>query len=77
MSSVNMCACSTMSDSATPWNLARQAPLSMKVSRQEFWSRLPFPTPGNLPHLGIEPTYPASLESHASAGAFYATWETP
>ena len=33
----------------TPWTVAYQAPLSMELSRQEYWSRLPFPTPGNLP----------------------------
>ena len=34
--------------------IACQAPLSMKFSRQEYWSGLPFPTPGDLPDLGIE-----------------------
>ena len=48
--------CSVLSDSlATPWSAARQAPLSMGVSRQEHWSRLPFPPPGDLPDPGIEP----------------------
>ena len=49
---------------ATPWTVAHQAPLSMGFSRQEYWSGLPFPTPGDLPHPGIEPT---SLESPALA----------
>ena len=40
---------------ATPWTLARQAPLSMGFSRQEYWSGLPFPSPGDLPDPGIEP----------------------
>ena len=40
---------------ATPWTVAHQTPLSMKFSRQEYWSRLPFPTPGDLPNPGIEP----------------------
>ena len=44
-----------MSDSATPWTIARQAPQSMGLSRQEHWSGLPFPPPGDLPNLGIEP----------------------
>ena len=44
---------------ATPWTVARQAPLSMKFSRQEYWSGLPFPSPGNLPDPGIEPGSPA------------------
>ena len=38
-----------------PWTLAGQAPLSMEFSRQEYWSGLPFPSPGDLPNLGIEP----------------------
>ena len=48
-----------MSDSATSWTIARQAPLSMEFSRQEYWIGLPFPSPGNLPNPGIEPRYPA------------------
>ena len=43
----------------TPWTLARQAPLSMEFSRQEYWSGLPFPSPGDLPNPGIEPRSPA------------------
>ena len=43
----------------TPWTLAYQAPSSMGFSRQEYWSRLPFPSPGNLPNPGIEPGSPA------------------
>ena len=39
----------------TPWMVARQAPLSMGFSRQEYWSGLPFLSPGDLPDLGIEP----------------------
>ena len=39
----------------TPWTVAHKAPLSMEFSRQEFWSQLPFPTPGDLPDPGIEP----------------------
>ena len=39
---------------ATPWTAARQAPLSMGFSRPENWSGLPFPSPGDLPHPGIE-----------------------
>ena len=44
---------------ATPWSIACQAPLSMKFSRQEYWSGLPFPSPGDLPDPGIEPRSPA------------------
>ena len=39
----------------TPWTVACQAPLSMVFSRQEYWTGLPFPPPGNLPDPGIEP----------------------
>ena len=38
----------------TPWTVAHQAPLSMEFSRQEYWSGLPFPSPGDLPDLGFE-----------------------
>ena len=44
----------------TPWTVARQAPPSMGFSRQEYWSGLPFPPPGDLPNPGIEPTSPVS-----------------
>ena len=43
----------------TSWTVAHQAPLSMGFSRQEHWSGLPFPSPGDLPNPGIEPRYPA------------------
>ena len=39
----------------TPWTVAYQAPPSMGFSRQEYWSGLPFPSPGDLPDPGIEP----------------------
>ena len=39
----------------TQWTVAHQAPLSMELSRQEYWSGLPFPFPGDLPDPGIEP----------------------
>ena len=44
---------------ATPWMVAYQAPLSTGFSRQEYWSGLPFPSPGDLPNPGIEPGSPA------------------
>ena len=44
---------------ATPWTVAYQAPPSMGFSRQEYWSGLPFPSPGDLPDPGIEPRSPA------------------
>jgi len=48
-----------MSDSVTLWTIAHQAPLSMGFLRQEYWSGLPFPSPGDLPDPGIELTSPA------------------
>ena len=42
-----------------PWTVAYQAPSSMGFSRQEYWSGLPFPSPGDLPNPGIEPRSPA------------------
>ena len=44
---------------ATPWTVAYQALLSMGFSRQEYWSGLPFPSPGDLPNPGIAPESPA------------------
>ena len=44
---------------ATLWTIAHEAPLSMGFSRQEYWSGLPFPSPGDLPDPGIEPRSPA------------------
>ena len=43
---------------ATPWAVAYKAPLSMEFSRQEYWSGLPYPSPGDLPDPGIEPGSP-------------------
>ena len=49
-----------MSDSlVTPWTVAHKAPLSMGFSRQEYWSGLPFPSPGDLPDPRIKPGSPA------------------
>ena len=42
----------------TPWTVVHQAPLSMGFHRQEYWSGLPFPSPGDLPGPGIEPIFP-------------------
>ena len=44
-----------MWDSAAPWTVARQAPLSVGFPRQEYWGGLPFPPSGDLPDPGIEP----------------------
>ena len=54
--------------SATPWTVACQAPLSMGFSRQEYWSGLLFPSPGDLSNTGIELQFPASPEL---AGGFF------
>ena len=43
----------------TPWTAARQAPLSMEFSKQEYWSGLPCPSPGDLPDPGVKPRSPA------------------
>ena len=51
----------------TPWSVAHQAPLSIGFPRQEYWSGLSFPSPGDLPDLGIEPTSPVL------AGIFFIT----
>ena len=57
----------------TPGTVACQAPLSMGFPRQEYWSGLPFPFPGDLPDPAIEPT---SLESPALVGGFLTTSAT-
>ena len=46
----------------TLWTVAHQAPLSMEFSSQEYWSGLPFPSPGDLPNPGIKPKSPALQE---------------
>ena len=47
----------------TPWTVALQAPLSMEFTRQEYWSRLPFPSPGDLPDPGIQPGGTPALQA--------------
>ena len=51
-----------MSDSCGPMDCGPPGPLSMGFSRQEYWSGLPFPTPGDLPDPGIKPGFPALQE---------------
>ena len=61
----------------TPWTVAHQAHLSKGFSRQEYWSGLPCPPPGDLPNPGIKPEFHMSP---ALAGGFFttiATWEVP
>ena len=55
----------------TPITVAHQAPLSMGFSRQEYWSGLPFPSPGDLPHPGIKPRSPALQAVSCIAGGFF------
>ena len=61
---------SVVSDSATSWTVARQAPLSMGFSSQEYWSGLLCPPAGDLPNPGIKPI---SLMSPALTGRFFTT----
>ena len=75
MGDLYVCVCVYVSDSATLWTVAHQAPLSMGFSRQEYWSRLLCPPPGDLPDPGIEP---ASLMPPALAGGYFTastTWK--
>ena len=70
-----MCVCmlshSVISDSfEIPWAVAHQAPLLIGFSRQEYWSGLPIPSPGNLPNPGIKPE---SSVAPALAGGFFIT----
>ena len=70
-----MCVLSRVQLLVTLWTVACQAPLSMGLSRQEYWSGLPFPFPKDLPNPGIKPT---TLASPGLAGKFLATsatWE--
>ena len=61
---------SVASDSAVPWTVPGQAPLSMGFSSQEYRRGLPVRPPGDLSHTGIEPASPAA---HALAGGFFTT----
>ena len=67
-----MCVCvlSRVQFFVTPRTVVHQAPLSTGFPRQQYWSGLPFPSPGNLPDPGIEP---ASLTSAALVGGFFTT----
>ena len=61
----------------TPWTIAHQVPLSVRFSRQDFWSGFPCPPPGELPDPGLKPM---SLMSPAMACGFFTTstaWEAP
>ena len=65
--SVCMCVLSDFQLFATPWTVACQVPLTMRLSRQEYWNGLPFLSPGDLPNPGIE------LVSPELAGGFFIT----
>ena len=67
-----LCVLSHVQLFATPWTVAHQAPLPMGLSQQEYWSRLPFPSPGDLPNPGMEPASPALTGGFFTTGA---TWE--
>ena len=68
--SVSVC---SVTQSATPWTVTCQAPLSMGFSTQEYWGGLPFPPPGDLPNPEIKPVSPAS----PSLAGRYFTAEPP
>ena len=83
---VGMCSCCAYVLShawlfVTLWTVAHQADLSMGFFRQDYWSELPFPIPGDLPDPGIEPESPVSLVSISCIGRWilynWAIWEAP
>ena len=67
---------SGLSDSLWPHELAPQAPLSLGFPRQEYWSGLPFHSPGNLPDPGIELRSPVLQMVSSIAGGFFTNWAT-
>ena len=67
---VYVCVLSRVQLFAAPWTVAHQAPLAMAFSRQEYWSGLPFPSPGDLSNPRIEPVSPALT------GGFFTTTVT-
>ena len=66
-SGVRVCVLSGVRLVVTQWTITRQALASMGFSRQEYWSGLPFPSPGDLPDPGIEPPSPASSALQANS----------
>ena len=67
---VCVCVCVCVLSHVSTWIIACHAPLSMGIPKQEYWKGLPFPTPGDLPDLGVKPTF---LASPALAGGFFIT----
>ena len=72
-----MCVYSVESDSATPWTVACQDPLSMEFSGQEYWIRLPFPFPGDLLNPGIKAEAPASSPALQADSLLLSPWGSP
>ena len=70
---MSACSLSRVRLVVTQWTVANQTPLSLGFSRQEYWSGLPFPTPGSSPDSGIEGASLVSPASPALAGRFYTT----
>ena len=86
-----MCACvlSCIRLFTTPWTVARQVPVSMEFSRQEYWNGQPFPSPRDLPDPGIEPASPVlagrcfrlappgkpKANKHAKIEGFFSCWK--
>ena len=64
-----MLSCPVLPYSETPWTVAHQPLVSVRVSMPKYWSGLPFLPPGDLPHPGIEPTSPTSLALQADSTA--------
>ena len=64
-----MCVCAQLGPTLLrpPWTVVHQAPLSMGFSRQEYWSGLPFPSPGDPPNPGIKPVSPALADGFFTA----------
>ena len=60
-----------MSDSVILWTVACHTPLSMGFSRQEYWDRMPYPPPGDLPNPGLEPVSLMSLALAGGGGVLY------
>ena len=67
--------CSVVPNSVTLWTVACQAPLSVQFSRQEYWSRLPFPTPEDILDPEINPTSPVSHCIGRQILYHFTTWE--
>ena len=60
---------------ATQWTVAHRAPLSMKFSKRKYWSGLPFPSPGTLPHSGTEPASPVLADGFFTTSAYSNCWK--